>query len=216
MTWGFVGAAAITVVGGAIASNQAKQAAKGAANAQVGAAQAGIDEQGRQFDAVKELLKPYVDSGANALSAQNDLNGLNGPEAQQKAIANLQNSPQMASMTQQGENAILQNASATGGLRGGNTQGALAQFRPQLLTQLINDQYAKLGSQVQIGQASAAGQAAAGMQTGTNVANLLGNQGTAQAGGILAIGQANANFTNSAFGGLSKAYGGYGKANGWF
>ena len=121
MTWGFVGAAAITVVGGAIASNQAKQAAKGAANAQVGAVQAGIDEQGRQFDAVKELLKPYVDSGANALSAQNDLNGLNGPEAQQKAIANLQNSPQMASMTQQGENAILQNASATGGLRGGNT-----------------------------------------------------------------------------------------------
>lgn len=216
MTWGFVGAAAITVVGGAIASNQAKQAAKGAANAQAGAAQAGIDEQGRQFDAVKELLAPYVNAGNSALTAQQDLNGTNGPEAQQKAIAALQGSPQMASMIQQGENGILQNASATGGLRGGNTQGALAQFRPQLLTQMINDQYAKLGSQVQIGQASAAGQAAAGMQTGTNVANLMGNMGTAQAGGILANGQANTNFVNSAFGGLSKAYGGYGKQQGWF
>lgn len=216
MSSAFVGAAAITVVGGMIASNQAKQAAKGAANAQTQAAQGGIDEQRRQFDAVKELLKPYVDAGTSSLSQQQDLLGTNGPEAQQKAIMALQNSPQMASLTQQGENSILQNASATGGLRGGNTQGALAQFRPQLLTQMINDQYSKLGQITQIGQASAAGQAAAGMQTGTNVANLMGNMGTAQAGGYLANGQANANFVNSAFGGISKAYGGYGKSQGWF
>jgi len=216
MSSAFVGAAAITVVGGMIASNQAKQAAKGAAGAQAQAAQSGIDEQHYQFEQVKQLLAPYVNAGNTALSAQQDLLGTNGPEAQQKAIAGLQGSPQFAALTQQGENSILQNASATGGLRGGNTQGALAQFRPQLLTQMINDQYAKLGSQVQIGQSSAAGQAAAGMQTGTNVANLMGNMGTAQAGGYLANGQANANFTNSAFGAISKAYGGYGKQQGWF
>lgn len=216
MTWGFVGAAAITVVGGAIAANQAKQAAKGAANAQAGAAQSGIDEQRRQFDEVKQLLAPYVNAGTSSLAAQQDLLGTNGPEAQKKAIDALQNSPQMASLVQQGETGILQNASATGGLRGGNTQGALAQFRPQLLTQMINDQYSKLGQITQIGQASAAGQAAAGMQTGTNVANLMGNIGTAQAGGYLANGQANANFTNSAFGAISKAYGGYGRQQGLF
>lgn len=216
MTWGFVGAAAITVVGGAIASNQAKQAAKGAAGAQVAAAQGGIDEQHYQFEEVKKLLAPYVNAGTSSLAAQQDLLGTNGPEAQKKAIDALQNSPQMASMIQQGETSILQNASATGGLRGGNTQGALAQFRPQLLTQMINDQYSKLGQITQIGQASAAGQASAGTQTGTNVANLMGNIGTAQAGGYLANGQANTNFVNSAFGGLSKAYGGYGKANGLF
>jgi len=36
-----------------------------------------------------------------------------------------------------------------------------------------------------IGQQSAAGVGTAGMQTGTNVANLLGQQGAAQAGGVL-------------------------------
>ena len=36
-----------------------------------------------------------------------------------------------------------------------------------------------------LGQASAAGVGAAGMETGTNIANLLGQQGAAEAGGIL-------------------------------
>jgi hypothetical protein len=216
MTWGFVGAAAITVVGGMVASNQAKQAAKGAAGAQQAAAQSGIEEQHNQFMQIKDLLAPYVNAGTSAVSSQQDLLGTNGPEAQQKAINALQGSPQFAALTQQGENSILQNASATGGLRGGNTQGALAQFRPQLLTQLIDQQYGRLGQQVQIGQAAAAGQASAGLQTGTNVANLYGNIGTAQAGGILANGEANANLTNSVFGAMGKAYGGYGKKAGWF
>ena len=83
---------------------------------------------------------------------------------------------------------MLQNASATGGLRGGNVQGALAQFRPQLLNQLIEQQYSRLGGLTSLGQASAAGQATAGMQTGTNIANLLGQQGQALAGGAMGKG----------------------------
>jgi hypothetical protein len=62
-----------------------------------------------------------------------------------------------------------------------------------------------------MGQSAAAGQASAGLQTGNNITNLLGQQGSAQAGGILANGQANANLTKSIFGGLSQAYGGYTK-----
>jgi hypothetical protein len=98
----------------------------------------------------------------------------------------------MLAMTQQGENAILQQGAATGGLRGGNVQGALAQFRPQALSSLINQQYGRLGGITQMGQASAAGVGAAGMQTGQSVAGLLGQQGSAVAGGILGAGQANA------------------------
>ena len=55
-------------------------------------------------------------------------------------------------MVQQGQDAILQNASAIGGLRGGNTQAALAQFRPALLSQLIAEQYNRLGGLSSLGQ----------------------------------------------------------------
>jgi len=113
-----------------------------------------------------------------------------GADAQKAAYAAIEGSPGFKSLVQQGENGILSNASATGGLRGGNTQGALAQFRPALLAQMINDQYSKLGGLTSVGQNAAAGVGNAGMSTGTNVAQLLQQQGAAQAGGALATGRA--------------------------
>ena len=169
-----------------------------AAGTQSEAAEAGIDETRRQFDAMQALLKPYTEAGTQSLAAQQDLAGLNGPDAQRAAIEGISASPEMLAMTQQGENAILQQGSATGGLRGGNTQSALAQFRPQMLSNLINQQYGRLGGITQMGQASAAGVGAAGMQTGAQVADLLGQQGAAVAGGQLALGQAAAAPFNTA------------------
>lgn len=134
---------------------------------------------------------------AGSLQAQQDLIGLNGPEKQRLALEGIKNSSQFTELAKQGEEGILQNASATGGLRGGNTQGALAQFRPALLNAMIDSQFNKLGSITQIGQASAAGQASAGLQTGANVANLLQDQGAAQAGKYLAQGQAVNNIANT-------------------
>ena len=202
------GATLLSGIIGGISANKA-------ATTQANAAQSGIDEQKRQFDAMQAVLSPYVkagqgaidrlapyeQAGTTALGGQLDLTGLNGVEAQQAAIAALKSSPEMLAMTQQGENAMLQNAAATGGLRGGNIQGALAQFRPQVLSSLINQQYQRLGALssigqnttmnvAQLGQASAAGVGSAGLQTGSNIANLLGQQGAAQAGGQLAAGKA--------------------------
>lgn len=185
------------IFGGSGADEQA-QAANQAAQVQAQASEAGIAEQRRQFDKVVQLMSPYVTAGTGSLAAQQGLIGLQGPEQQAQLIAALSSSPQMAEYTRQGENAILQNASATGGLRGGNTQAALAQFRPALLNQLIEQQYSKLGGMTQIGQAAAAGQAAQGMSTGSNIANLLAQQGSAQAGGILAAGNQQANSFGSA------------------
>lgn len=198
MTWGMVAGAAVAIGGSLISANQQKQAAKGAANTQAGASQAGMDEQRRQFDAIQALLAPYIKAGEGAVGAQQALMGMSGPEAQQKAIADIQNSPQFKSISEQGENAILQKASATGGLRGGNVQAALGQFRPQLLTQLIEQQYGRLGQMANMGQASAAGQAAMGQQQGVNIAGLLGQMGQAQAGGIMGQGAANVGMINSA------------------
>lgn len=183
---------AAAVVGGTglISSMISAKSASDAADTQSEAAQAGIEEQRRQFDAMQKILAPYTEAGTKSLAAQQDIAGLNGPEAQAAAMKGISESPEMLAMTQQGENAILQQGSATGGLRGGNVQGALAQFRPAALSSLINQQYGRLGGITQIGQASAAGVGAGAMQTGANVADLLGQQGAAIAGGQLAQGQA--------------------------
>ncbi|MCK5023230.1 MAG: hypothetical protein KAS04_03590 [Candidatus Aenigmarchaeota archaeon] len=176
-------------IGDITGANQAADAAKAAAETQAGAAKAGIAEQRRQFDAITQMMTPFLEAGTGALSAQQELAGLAGPEAQQAAIQQLQTSPAFQAMTQQGEEAILQRASATGGLRGGNVQGALAQFRPQMLSQMIESQYGKLGGLTSMGQATAARQAAAGQATSSNIANLLQQQAAATAGGQIAAGQ---------------------------
>ncbi len=169
------------VIGGVTQS----RAAKSAASAQQQSAQAGIDEQGRQFDEMRRLLQPYVEAGQPALTAQQAQLGLLGPEQQQAAINQIAGSPLLQALTQQGEQALLQRASATGGLRGGNLQGALAQFRPAMLQAALDQQYARLGGLTALGQQSAAGVGTAGLQTGANTAELLGRAGAAQAGGII-------------------------------
>lgn len=184
------GALVVGAVATTVASNKAAKAAKAGAAAQSASAEAGIEEQRRQYDETQKLLAPYVSAGQPALSGQQDFLGLNGQAAQQKAVSGIENSAQFGSLMQQGENAILQNASATGGLRGGNTQGALAQFRPQMLNSLINQQYERLGGLAQMGQASATGQAAAGQNSANSISDLLAQQGAAQAGAALAQGRA--------------------------
>lgn len=176
------------VIGTFTGSTQQAEAGKRAAEVQAGMSQAGIEEQRRQFDKLTELMSPYVTAGAGALGQQQAILGLQGAQAQQAAYSGIQQSPEFLAMQQQGENALLQQASATGGLRGGNIQGALAQFRPGLLNQLVQQRYANLGGITSLGQASAAGQAGAGMQSAGAIANLLAQQGAAQAGGIMAKG----------------------------
>lgn len=184
----FIGDLIGDVFGGITGAKQAGQAAERGAATQASAAEKGIEEQRRQFDALVELMSPYVAAGVPALTAQQALVGLQGPEAEQAAVDRLTGGSRFQELARQGEEALLQRASATGGLRGGNVQAALAQFRPQLLNQLIEQQYTQLGGLTNIGQASAVRQAAAGQQTGVNLANLLANQGQAIAGGQVARG----------------------------
>jgi hypothetical protein len=178
------------------------QAAGDAAAIQGQAAQGGIDEQRRQFDAVQKLLQPYAQAGTGALAQQQALLGMGTPEAERAAIERIQGGQTFQALQQQGENAILQNASATGGLRGGNVQGALAQFRPALLSGLIDQQYSRLGGLASLGQNAAAGVGNAGMSTGTNITNLLGQQGAAAAGGQIAQGRAFGAIPGAISGGL--------------
>jgi hypothetical protein len=205
MTFGLSGAALAGVaVGGAtlVSGYMQGKDAKDAASTQAGASQAGIEEQRRQFDVVQKLLEPYVTGGTEAFKQQQALVGVQGPEAQRAAISAIEQGPAFQALTEQGENALLQRASATGGLRGGNVQAALAQFRPQILSQLIEQQYGQLGGLAKFGQASAAGTGAAAQETGANVAQLLAAQGAATAGGQMAAGKAFASIPSAISGGL--------------
>jgi len=136
--------------------------------------------------------------------AQASFNPNAGRDAEQAAVQGVLDSSQYRQGVKEGENAILQNASATGGLRGGNTQNALANFRPNLLNQLIAQRFAQLGDVAARGQASAAGQAELGQQSAGAVAGLLQQQGQIQAGQSLANGAANQQLV----GGIAQAAGG--------
>ena len=180
----FIGKAIGKITG---ADDQADAIRDGAAT-QSAAAQQGIVAQQQALEQFRTTLAPFVNAGTGALTGQQNLLGLNGAGAQQSAIGGIQASPQYQALAQSGQDAILANASATGGLRGGNVQAALGQFQPQLLAQLIEQQYSRMGGLTQLGQASAAGVGAAGMQTGSDIAGLLQQQGAATAGGQIAQG----------------------------
>lgn len=181
------------VIGGFTGAKQQGEAAQSAANLQAVSAQQGIDEQKRQFDAIVKMMSPYLQAGTSALGQQQNLLGLGGAGQQQMALDQLKQGPLYQSMLNTGQNALLQNASATGGLRGGNTEAALAQLAPNILSQVYQQQLGNLGGLTQLGQSSAGMQANAGQASAGNIANLLNQQGAALAGGQLAKGSTVAN-----------------------
>lgn len=202
----------VAVIGGGAAITAAvigANAAKKASRAQQKAAGAGIDVQQEQFNRIQHLLRPFVGAGQRALRDQQKMLA-NQPQTEAQMVGDVQGSPLFQALNRQGSEAILQNASATGGLRGGNVQGALAQFSPALLNQQILQRFAQqqqrfqnLGSLSGMGANAAAGLGSFGAQNANAIAELLGQQGAAQAGGIL--GQAGV--TTRLLGDLSKVGG---------
>ena len=194
----FVGKAIGKVVGGITGASAQAKAAQNAANTQAKFA-------GQGMDALVKYLSPYVNAGTGALGAFGDLLGTNGADKYGAALDMLRSGPEYAALMREGTNSILANASATGGLRGGNVQGALGQFGPALLAQLVNQKLSGYGGLIQNGQ-NAAGSLAGG------IADLLGQKGAALAGGQIARGNRDASAFGSALqiGGLAAGLGGFG------
>lgn len=195
-------------IGGSLLASSAERAAVGeATEAQERATLAGIEESRRQFDKLQDLLQPFVQAGEGAIGAQAALTGLGGPQLERQAIEAIQAGPEFEALTRTGEEAILQNVAATGGLRGGNVQAALAQFRPQILSQLINQRFGRLGGIAQLGQASAAGVGAGAIRTGENIAGLQLERGRVGAEGALARGATTAGLFGDIAGSLGTLLG---------
>lgn len=194
----FIGDAIGSVLGGVTGAKQSAKGAAKAAQTQAAAADRAIAEQRAARLSNEQRQEPFVQAGTTALAQQMGLIGLNGTAAQQDALNALIAGPEYTTSVRQGEEAILANAAATGGLRGGNTQNSLARFRSDLLGNVIGQQYNRLGGLTSLGQNAAAGVGNAGLQVASNIGNLLNQQGAAIAGGQIAKGNVTANTVNQA------------------
>lgn len=182
------------VKSGQISSDAATRAAQISATS----ADAATAERRRQFDIAQGLLKPWIDNGMAAMGGQKDLAGLNGGDPQAAAIAAIKGGPEFGATKSVGENAILSNASATGGLRGGNVNAALGQYDENLLSTLIDKQYARLTGISGQGQNAAAGVGTQAIATGAGIAGDLTGAGTVGANATIGAGTASGAATNAA------------------
>ncbi|WP_426262997.1 hypothetical protein [Sphingomonas sp. PWP1-2] len=175
--------AAGSILGGITGGKGAQAAAKAQAQAQ----QAAIGEQRNEFNTIQANNQPYTQAGTSSLASMLNLLGLGagGATGQQGAIDALKASPTFTALDQTGTDAILQNAAATGGLRGGNTQNSLYNNRSNLLASVIQQQLGNLGALVNVGQAGASGTNAAASNTGNAVSSILTQGGNTAASGIL-------------------------------
>lgn len=184
-----IGAGTAALIGGGLAAAGGigsaiigSNAAGDAAQAQTQSDQAAIAEQQREFNINQANFAPYLAAGTGALGQLDTLMGLNGNDALQKAIAALQASPLYTSLFNQGNQTILQDASATGGLRGGNTQRSLADFGSSLLSSVIQNQIGNLSGLAGLGEGATAQMGTFGQNNANAISSLMQATGNAKAG----------------------------------
>ena len=185
-----IGARLGGALGGAI---DGKKQTKATTNATTQAAnqvnagyQSAINAGNQQYNTTAGNLAPWLISGQLANAQQGNLVGLNGGAQQQAAIDQLKASPLYTSLFNNGQNAILANASATGGLRGGNTERSLYGLGNDTLAQLIQSQLGNLGGISALGAQTGTGLGALGAANTSSIQSLLGSIGANNAAGTLA------------------------------
>lgn len=173
--------AVIAGVATAYAADQQAGAAKDAARAQTNAANAGIAEQQRQFDAFQQNIQPYLATGQMGLNRLQGL--LDNPDS-------IQDSAAYQWRLGQGVQGLDRSAAARGGLFGGGHQTDLMNYAQGLASQEYGDQWNRLAGLATMGQNAAVGSGSLGQNMASNIGSLYGQIGQAQAGS--AINQANA------------------------
>jgi len=286
-----IGGSVLGAVGSAVSGRGASKAAKSAASAQERGAQAGIEEQRRQFDITQGNLQPFQEAGVSALEQQRILLGLGGSsqvdpnaerraelenqiasitrqslpgspalsaqpsalvshllggneamrglgqsiqqpqsqpgqqrsssqtqsqledlqaqlsqipefnpeqrgtaqEQQQQAFAAFNESPGQRFIRDRAQRNLTRNASAIGGLGGGNVRSALVEQGAGFAQQDFNNQFGRLGQIAGQGQAATTNLGQFGAQSAGNIANLQQAGSQARASGILGQQQARSN-----------------------
>ena len=168
-----LGGAALGVLGNLVGAGAQKKAAQ----AQAQAAQRGQDMQMQMYEQGQAATQPYRDVGAQSLS---EYQQLLTPEGQGAFFEQYQASPMFQAMQKQAEDANLRAASATGGLRTGQAGVALSSIAPQLAMQGLQQRLGGLQNLYATGAGAAGQTAGLAPQVGSQIANLMTQQGAAQ------------------------------------
>lgn len=208
---------AAAIIGGAVVAGTASTVAShSAAGATESAASNAITAQQTAAQNQANLEQPYRGLGKAALPGYEALLGI-GPGANAQTIQQaLAATPGYQFTQQQGEQGILNAASASGGFSG-NTATALDQYNTGLADQTYQNALTNAQGAVGLGQAAASNTAANIGTAAGNVSNLISNQGTnlanidiGEAAGISnALGNAGNQYTeNQTIGALLNSGGG--------
>jgi hypothetical protein len=157
----------VAAIGGAvITSNAASDAAK----AQRDATNASIAEQRAGLDYAKQVQDPYLKAGQSAIVPFRASLGIGSPDEVASAYKMFSESPDYQWALNQGIDATLARANATGlGTRGGGALKALTQYGQGMATQNLSNWRQAVGTLMDVGNSTAA---------------RLGNQATQTAGNI--------------------------------
>jgi len=200
-------------VGGLIGASKQKKASRAAEAAMIEQLNRAITQNQTNYEQIRGDYAPARDVLAPTVGAMGDIVGINGDPAQQTALDRLKASPMYQSLFRTGEEAVLQNAAATGGIRGGNTQRGLADFGADTFARLIQQQLENLGGLGGIGMNATGATAQAATNNTAALTDLFTNIGNTKAGGALTRGGITAGMWNNAGSFLDKAAGGGGIGN---
>lgn len=158
---------------------------------------------------------PYTQAGVAAIGDYGDLLGTNGADAQAAGIEALKGSPLYTSLFNNGREAMLQNASATGGLSGGDLQRASMDFGADTLAQVYGNQLTNLYGLAGLGLGATGQVAQFGANNADNVTSLIGNIGQAKAANYLTKGGISAANWQNAGSFLDDVAGAFAGGGGW-
>lgn len=190
-----IGAGVIGAAGSAVAGGEAAGATTSASNA-------AITEQNSALQQQAQLSAPYRQLGQDAIGSYEGLLGI-GPNANAGTISEaLAKTPGYQFTQSQGEQGILNQASAAGGFSG-NTATALDQYNTGLADQTYQNALGNAQGAVGMGQAAAAGQASNIGSAANNISSNIIGQGSnlanidigTAAGISKAIGNSSNNYT---------------------
>ena len=185
----------------------------------------GLEQAAASAETASGFMQPFQQAGETALQLQLALSGALGPEEFQKAY---QESPQIQFLREQGEQGVMRNAAAMGGLGGGNVQKELSRFNQGLASQGLQQQIQNMSGLASQGQQASGtlaniatglgsqqlqtqvglGQGLAGQSSmyGLPAAQSIGNLGINLAAGRTQAGRDLANQYGAAASGLSNIY----------
>lgn len=175
---------------GGAAADAAKESARSQAEVAERTTATNIAESRRQFDIGQANLEEIRQFTLPALEQVSALSGAGGQQAQAAAIGAFQDSPGQQFLRERGERALVRNASAVGGLGGGNVRSALVEQGVGFAQQDFANQFNRLAGLAGVAQTTTSEQGRAGERFAGNIAEQNTNLANARISGIQAQAQA--------------------------